>query len=324
MQHRSRLTQLITFTTLASVAACAPVPVLGPEEFVPAQRAEDPAPEPSALDSELKAGVEFLGADSPEIREAIETYERTGKAPIIKHRRAGFVTFPFGQTQPILYCKPLRVCEVELQAGERVLDVALGDAVRWQAQKMESGPSSARAPHVVLKPTDFDISTNLVITTDRRVYHLGLISTREEGGGYYRSARYYYPEEIVARWTAEARREQDREHAESERVVASGPQVSPDELYFGYRISGDTTPWRPVRAFDDGTRVFIQMPPSMNVTEAPALFVLTEKGDDALVNYRLRGHYFVVDKLFQRAALVLGVGRSQRRVLVTRLPRGES
>ena len=97
--------------------------------------------------------------------------------------------------------------------------------------------------------------------------------------------------------------------------------MSPEGLNFGYQIDGDRVPWRPVQAFDDGTRVFIQMPGAMSATEAPALFVVTGEKEQALVNYRLRGRYFVVDKLFAEASLVLGVGGKQERVTVSRVSR---
>jgi type IV secretion system protein VirB9 len=220
--------------------------------------------------------------------------------------------------QPILTCKPLRVCEIELEAGEEVLDVALGDPLRWLAQPMESGPPDARAPHVIVKPTEPEISTNLVISTTRRVYHLGLISTTEEGGAYVRSARFYYPQETVAHWTAARERESKLREEQKQRVAASGPTVRPEELDFSYAVEGQT-PWRPTQVFDDGVHVYLQMPPSMLVTEAPALFVETAIGDRSLVNYRLRGRYYIVDKLFSRAVLVLGVGSQQEQVVIRRL-----
>ena len=107
---------------------------------------------------------------------------------------------------------------------------------------------------------------------------------------------------------------------------ASGPTVRPEDLYFGYEVSGDRTPWRPVQVFDDGTHVYLQMPASMRATEAPALFVESPEGERALVNYRVRGRYYVVDKLFARAALVLGVGSGEERVTIERrrAPRAQS
>ena len=257
---------------LTTCAGCASLPELGPEDFVEANRvteeiivAGSPAP---------ASGSELLAQDDSELAEAVRQFQETGKAPTV--RKPGFVRFPYGERQPILYCKPLRVCDIQLQAGESVLNIALGDSERWIASKMESGPADGREPHVIVKPTEFDISTNLVITTDRRVYHLGLISTREEKGGYFRSVRFYYPQETVQRWEDAAAGARDRRREERQREVARLPLVNPEGLNFAYRIEGDRVPWRPVQAFDDGTRVFIQMPRAMRVTEAPALFVRTD------------------------------------------------
>jgi type IV secretion system protein VirB9 len=314
---RMNWTRLAIASGIAISAGCATAP-LGPEDFVEASRVEEEIavaepPAPPGGDATL------LDDDDPELAAAVRKFQETGNAPVV--RKPGFVVFPYGERQPILYCKPLRICDIELEAGEGVLNVALGDSERWIASKMESGSEDARRAHIVVKPTEFDLSTNLVITTDRRVYHLGLISSLEETGGYFRSVRFYYPQDTVERWSDAAAAAREGASREREREVAHLPLVSPEGLNFGYRIDGDRVPWRPVQAFDDGTRVFIQMPGAMSATEAPALFVLTGDKEQALVNYRLRGHYFVVDKLFPEAVLVLGVGGKQERVTVSRLSR---
>lgn len=316
---RSHWTHLVIGGGIVVFAGCATTPELGPEDFAEANRVteEIAVVEPAAPPADKSS---LLGEDDPELAEAVRQFQQTGKAPVV--RKPGFVVFPYGERQPILYCKPLRVCDIQLEAGEGVLNIALGDSERWIASKMESGPEDARQAHVVVKPTEFDLSTNLVITTDRRVYHLGLISSQEETGGYFRSVRFYYPQDTVQRWTDAAAAAREGARKERERDVARLPLVSPEGLNFGYRIEGDRVPWRPVQAFDDGTRVFIQMPGAMSATEAPALFVQAGGSkEQALVNYRLRGRYFVVDKLFSEAVLVLGVGGKQQRVTVSRLSR---
>jgi len=296
------------------LAGCVSIPEFGAETFTPAtqvaEEAVDPLPTVPAGDFEL------LGEDDPELVEAIEKFRETGNAPVVK--KPGFTRFPFGERQPILYCKPLRVCEIQLEPGETVMNLALGDSERWISSKMESGPPEGRIPHVIVKPTDYDLTTNLIITTDRRVYYLGLVSTTEEKGGYFRSVRFYYPQQTVQRWSDAAAATQESARRERDRTVARLPLVDPQELHFGYRIAGDRVSWRPIQAFDDGTRVFIQMPESMRSTEAPALFVLTDDDEQALVNYRVRGGYYVVDRLFSKAALVVGVGGKQKRVTVIR------
>jgi type IV secretion system protein VirB9 len=101
-----------------------------------------------------------------------------------------------------------------------------------------------------------------------------------------------------------------RAQAEASSVpVAEG--VAVEALNFGYRIEGDNPPWRPVRAFDDGSQVFIEFPASLSQGEAPPLFVRGDSGRTELVNYRLRGRYYIIDRLFQAAELRLGERRQQ-------------
>ncbi len=314
MHRPNGLAAALVIEVTTALAGCVAAPPRGPETLSPATLAAADELAPAADASPPASTSAFLDPADPELTEAVRRFQETGKAPVI--RSPGFVRFPFGETQPVLYCKPLRVCDVQLELGEIVIDVALGDSDRWMASKLESGPPGARVAHVLLKPTEFDAATNLVITTDRRVYHLGLVSTAGAQSGYFRSVRFYYPSETIQRWassTGAATRER-------ELAVASLPSVSPEALHFGYRIAGERVPWRPIQAFDDGTRVFLLMPDAMRANEAPALFVQSEEEENALVNYRVRGRYYVVDRLFAKAVLALGVGRNQQRVTITRIP----
>ena len=88
-------------------------------------------------------------------------------------------------------------------------------------------------------------------------------------------------------------------------------------LKFRYAIEGDRAPWRPVRAFDDGHKVYIEFPSGISQGEMPPLFVLGPEGGAQLVNYRTRGNYFIVDRLFAAAELRLG-GDNQQKVRIVR------
>jgi type IV secretion system protein VirB9 len=101
--------------------------------------------------------------------------------------------------------------------------------------------------------------------------------------------------------------------------VAAGLDV--EQLHFNYALSGDRPSWRPLRAFDDGRQTFIEFPPTLAVGEAPPLFVVGAKGDAQLVNYRLRGLYYVVDRIFDAAELRLGT-KHQDIVRITRVGNG--
>jgi type IV secretion system protein VirB9 len=198
-----------------------------------------------------------------------------------------------------LYTAPERVSEIALQAGETLISVAAGDTARWVIGDTTSGTGAGRRTHILVKPSAVGLRTNLVITTDRRVYHLQLESTARTAMA---SISWTYPQDELLALRRGAAGELDQPIA---------TEVAVDTLNFGYRIEGDDPPWRPVRAFDDGQQVFIEFPAGLAHGEAPPLFVRGETGRTELVNYRLRGRYYVVDRLFEAAELRLGERRQQ-------------
>jgi type IV secretion system protein VirB9 len=313
---------------VAAALGCAQTPKaprLGPEDFPNATPPPSRAPSASVPSN---PGVELVDLHSPEIRAAMKEFVQSGRAPLIRHRDRRFIRFPYGHSDPLLYCKPLRVCDLELQAGEQVLDVALGDTEMWHAQKMESGPAGLRSPHVIFKPVQDGVSTNAIVTTDRRVYHLGLIARVDETGdnsqSYVRHASFYYPNDTVTEWKSAEERRRDQALAAQAAQAAANEPVIPRDLHRGYEITGDMVPWRPEEVFDDGTRVYIKMPDAMHVTEAPALWVIDEFGEQILVNYRVREGHYIVDKLFGKARMAVGVGSRASEVYITREKSGES
>lgn len=205
-----------------------------------------------------------------------------------------------------LFAAPERVTDIALQPGETVISVAAGDTVRWTVGDTTSGTGETRRVHILVKPFSAGLSTNLIITTDRRAYHLQMDSTSATAMA---ALSWTYPQdELIA-----IRRAAEQERAAT--PVATGLAV--EQLQFGYAITGDNPAWRPLRAFDDGRQTFIEFPASIAVGEAPPLFVLGPTGDAQLVNYRVSGRFYVVDRLFGAAELRLGE-KKQSIVRITR------
>ena len=193
-----------------------------------------------------------------------------------------------------VYTAPERVTDIALQPGEVLGAVASGDTARWVIGDASSGTGADKRSHVLIKPFSVGLTTNLVITTDRRTYHLTVSSG---AGGPMSSLSWTYPQDALIALQ------------ESQAATAAAPiaaVLDVDALHFNYSISGDQPPWRPLRAFDDGRQTFIEFPSTLGVGEAPPLFLVDAKGDAQLVNYRLRGRYYVVDRLFDVAELRLG------------------
>jgi type IV secretion system protein TrbG len=194
---------------------------------------------------------------------------------------------------------PERVSDIALQPGETLIAVAAGDTARWVIGDTTSGSGATRRTHILVKPAASGLHTNLVITTDRRVYHLELAS----GERAMTSIAWTYPQDELL-----ALHKQEAALAAAEPVAAS---VAVERLNFNYAIGGDAPAWRPIRAFDDGAQVFIEFPPALESSEAPPLFVIGSTGKAELVNYRKRGLYYVVDRLFDTAELRVGEKRQQ-------------
>lgn len=191
---------------------------------------------------------------------------------------------------------PGQVTDIALQPGETLVAVAAGDTVRWVIGDTTSGSGETRRTHVLVKPFTAGLATNVIITTDRRTYHLALTSTARTAMS---ALSWTYPQGVLIALKAAA------EAARAAQPVASGLTV--DQLHFGYAITGDKPVWRPLRAFDDGRQTFIEFPASLGEGEAPPLFLVDAKGNAELVNYRVQGRYYVVDRIFDAAELRLGL-----------------
>jgi type IV secretion system protein VirB9 len=161
-----------------------------------------------------------------------------------------------------------------------------------------------------------DISTNLVINTDRRTYQLDLMA---QAANFMPSVSFSYPADTLKAWdTFLADRKKD---GESELTIASGYSVKPEDLHLNYEIRGkDSLRWKPVRVWDDGVKTYIRFSKGSvrKSVEAPVLVVFEHK-KEVLVNYRAAEDMYIVDRVFDKGALISGTGSLQDRVVITRL-----
>lgn len=210
------------------------------------------------------------------------------------------------------YTAPGFVTDIALQQGETLVAVASGDTTRWVIGETTSGgegsgDKEAKRTHILVKPFAAGLTTNLVITTNRRTYHLRLASTSATAMA---GISWTYPQDDLIALKRQA------DAARAAAPVASGLDIA--QLHFDYAISGDWPPWRPLRAFDDGRQTYIEFPSALAQGDAPPLFVLGTEGKAELVNYRVRDRYYVVDRLFGAAELRLGL-KKQEVVRITRI-----
>ncbi len=199
-----------------------------------------------------------------------------------------------------VYCAPQQVTDIALQPGEELTSVSAGDTIRWIVGDTVSGAIGGDQVHILVKPTKPSLATNLVITTNKRTYYLELHSYKDT---YMAAVSWRYPREALG---LRGVKKMTRRSKSKTAATISKPSLSIDNLNFRYEIKGDNPHWRPLRAFDDGHKVFIQFPERLDQGEAPPLFVMGRKGKSQLVNYRVKGSYYIVDRLFKSAELRLG------------------
>ena len=274
--------------------------VLAPDPPKPVQIVELPKPLP--LPGQLKP---LPGSKSapPELADPHARVDQANGAARVQPTRAGYINaiqvYPWSDGALYqVYAAPGQITDVALEPGEQLVGsgpVAAGDTVRWIIGDTESGAGAAKRIHILVKPTRPDLTTNLVIDTDRRTYHLEL---RSDEKTYMAAVSWIYPQDQLI-----ALRQQNAA-ADAASPVATGVDIS--ALNFRYRVEGDSPAWRPKRAFDDGRQVFIEFPNGIAQGEMPPLWVIGAEGDGQLVNYRVRGNYMIVDRLFAAAELKLG------------------
>ncbi|MGF9566852.1 P-type conjugative transfer protein TrbG [Neorhizobium sp. BT27B] len=226
-----------------------------------------------------------------------------GSAGLVTRGTDGKVVFLFGEIQPSVVCSPLQVCDIELQGGEIVRDVLVGDTVRWKVEPATSGAATGQAIHLVVKPSEPGLATSMVVTTSRRTYHIQLKSHQSQ---YMARVGFEYPQDVSTRL------------ADVNARLEAGDLASTaaDKLNFSYSVSG-RAPWKPKRVYSDGEKTFIQFPRSIRGQDAPVLFVVSG-GQNRIVNYRMKHDMMIVDYAVEKAILISGVGWRQQKITIRR------
>jgi P-type conjugative transfer protein TrbG len=301
---------LMSVTTLGGCAHPFIPPDINYDEATPAKLTVDPPapvkivelPKLLPLPGQLKPLPG--GKAPPEVADPTARVNQANAAARIQPMRAAFINavqvYPFsGGALYQVYTAPGEITDIALQDGEQLVGsgpVAAGDTVRWIIGDTESGAGATKKVHILVKPTRSDLVTNLIINTDRRTYMA--------------SVSWQYPEDQLI-----ALRQQNAT-ADAAAPIAVGVNLA--SINFRYAIQGDNPAWRPLRAFDDGQKVYIEFPTGISQGEMPPLFVVGPAGGSELVNYRVSRNYYIVDRLFGAAELRLGDKDSERRVRIVR------
>lgn len=298
---------LLSLFALCSCASNRP-PQIGYDESVPplpwASVSADDRPRPLHVPP---AWTPARGGGSAEATEPIARVEAANGAARVEPRRDGYFNavqvFPYSPGALYqVYVAPGQITDIVLEPGEQLTGsgpVAAGDTVRWIIGDTESGNGASRRVHILVKPTRPAIETNLVVNTDRRTY---LVELRAHERPYMPAVTWFYPESRAAGGRAPP-------------PTPVLPEFS--QRHYRYTIEGDKPPWRPINAYDDGRKVYVEFSPGIVQGEMPPLFIVGPDGKLQIVNYRTFGNVLIVDRLFAAAELRLG-DDTQHKVRIVR------
>lgn len=294
------------------VVGCAHAPIPPLPTAVEAKRVADPPkpvelveiPELLPLPGQLKP-IPNEGLPSDDVADPLKGVKLANELARVQPTRGNFLdatqVWPYSPNALYqLYASPEKITDIALETGEELVSVSAGDTVRWIIGDTTSGAGASLRVHVLVKPARPDLRTNLLINTNRRTYHLELASTAQT---WLASVSWQYPlDQLLLKKTSNAQ-------AVTASPIADG--VSLARLNFDYEISGDQPAWRPVRAFDDGEKVYVQFPADIAQGDLPPLFILSDHRRAELVNYRVHAPYYIIDRLFDSAELRLGGKHAQ-------------
>jgi len=229
----------------------------------------------------------------------------------------GSVSFLYGATMPRVVVAPLKITDIQFQEGEEIKDVQLGDTMRWMISPSISGERNKEISHLLIKTTDVGLETTLFVSTNRRTYHINLFSRKYE---YMPIVGFKYRDEINKKWDVyNDYFKKEKKVREESKILKITTSLSKniESLDFEYTITGETE-WKPIRVYNDGVKTYIQMPNKMKYQEAPIFMVLDRGDNNQLVNYRLKENNYIVDKLFKKGILIIGVGSNQEKITITK------
>ena len=312
------VTALVIGGLSISLTACStPKMLYNPDHYIPANalKNERPGDKVKIPSMPNDKGLENLivndSYNSPELKKVFQEYMSSGDSKSIKGD--GFITLPYNKyKRPIIECAPLQVCQIKLEENEVLNDVAIGDSLRWIHEKIYQGTAENGSWIIILKPTEYGIATNASITTNKRIYNLGLLSAKQGKSIESPMVDFWYPSEMAEHVISNAEIKKARLNEAGSNVLSSSSANNPGtytdvkNLNFNYSLSGDTPEWKPAQVFDDGNKTFIRMPPMIDRVNLPILYIFKNDKEE-MINYRYKRPYIIYDGLFDKAVLISDV-----------------
>lgn len=270
--------------------------------------------------------------------------------------KAGLVTFAYGSGIPTVVCALLELTDLAFEKGESILSVQLGDSVRWNIESAISGSANDSVEHLIVKPLEAGLKTSMLITTDRRTYHIRLKSTEADfmpavvfsyPNSLKLPSKKHYGDDSYLQYTSNYDSNEDHndysetnsslknyssvqnvsyeENSRPALNVAATYNDSTQRRNYNYSVDGDSK-IIPQNVYDDGKRTFIVMNNPINSSYLPVLQEISSEsflffGEDKTntINFTYFDNTFVVDGIYSHLRLISKNGEEKQSADVVRL-----
>lgn len=270
--------------------------------------------------------------------------------------KAGLVTFAYGSGIPTVVCALLELTDLAFEKGESILSVQLGDSVRWNIESAISGSANDSVEHLIVKPLEAGLKTSMLITTDRRIYHIRLKSTEADfmpavvfsyPNSLKLPSKKHYGDDSYLQYTSNYDSNEDhndysetnsslKNYSSVQNVSYEGnsrPALNVAATYndstqrrnYNYSVDGDSK-IIPQNVYDDGKRTFIVMNNPINSSYLPVLQEISSEsflffGEDKTntINFTYFDNTFVVDGIYSHLRLISKNGEEKQSADVVRL-----
>lgn len=270
--------------------------------------------------------------------------------------KAGLVTFTYGSGIPTVVCALLELTDLAFEKGESILSVQLGDSVRWNIESAISGSANDSVEHLIVKPLEAGLKTSMLITTDRRTYHIRLKSTEADfmpavvfsyPNSLKLPSKKHYGDDSYLQYTSNYDSNEDhndnsetnsslKNYSSVQNVSYEGnslPALNVAATYndstqrrnYNYSVDGDSK-IIPQNVYDDGKRTFIVMNNPINSSYLPVLQEISSEsflffGEDKTntINFTYFDNTFVVDGIYSHLRLISKNGEEKQSADVVRL-----
>ena len=177
-----------------------------------------------------------------------------------------------------------RAAHVVLSPSEEVQEMATGNSEAWEIKDSRN--------NIYMKPKMTNAQTNLIVTTNRRVYSFDLRVVESQPT--YRLT-FTYPDEQQAA--------ENQKLAEDK--VKSSFETPPNVANQNYSmaIGQNSEEIRPMSAFDDGKFTYIKFKRGQ---EMPVIFKKLDDGTEEIINAHVKGDWTVLHGVYKKIMLRAG------------------